>query len=76
MFVVFYLQAFLNPLQALFNCLVYKRWGKGTERVILPWKRNGEHKEDLLASTINDNESLPLLQGSRTSINVYTKERS
>ncbi|KAJ8941228.1 hypothetical protein NQ318_015660 [Aromia moschata] len=35
---IWYVMALVNPLQALFNCLVYRRWNSGSERVILPWR--------------------------------------
>ncbi|KRT78861.1 hypothetical protein AMK59_7044, partial [Oryctes borbonicus] len=34
--IIWYMMASLNPLQALFNCLVYRRWARGSERVIMP----------------------------------------
>lgn len=56
----------MNPLQALFNCLVYRRWGKGSEKVILPWntKKNIQNMEYL------SDEQVHLLQN--RSGNSYT----
>lgn len=69
-------QAFLNPLQALFNCLVYRRWAKGSERVVIPWQMVGNFPSTFNSvkslSTTNE-ESVPLLENrARTSINGYS----
>ncbi|XP_017772413.1 PREDICTED: G-protein coupled receptor 143-like [Nicrophorus vespilloides] len=65
---VWYIMAFTNPLQALFNCLVYRRWNKGSERLILPWRKS-ESKEKIL---IPSEERYPLLHPTpRNSINGY-----
>ncbi|CAH0554404.1 unnamed protein product [Brassicogethes aeneus] len=81
---IWYLMALLNPLQALLNCLVYRRWSSGTERVILPWRKVEEYfpveaeSESESSSTIDSNsttvreEIYPLLQSAPVnSINEY-----
>ncbi|KAJ8931711.1 hypothetical protein NQ314_015358 [Rhamnusium bicolor] len=74
-----YIMALVNPLQALFNCLVYRRWSSGSERVILPW-RQLEGTEINHTITISRESShntareeiYPLLQSTPTnSINGY-----
>lgn len=71
----------MNPLQALFNCMVYRRWSKGSERVILPWRLIGkteiEKNTTLASSSSNDEDTVrseiyPLLQNSPgKSVNLY-----
>lgn len=71
----------MNPLQALFNCLVYRRWSKGSERVILPWRLIGKTELDKntppVSSSSDEEETVraeiyPLLQSSPgKSINLY-----
>nr|CAD7433894.1 unnamed protein product [Timema monikensis] len=36
---LWYIMAVLNPLQALFNSLVYRRWSGATERVYIPFRK-------------------------------------
>ncbi|CAG9854583.1 unnamed protein product [Phyllotreta striolata] len=76
---IWYVMALLNPLQAVFNCIVYRRWSSGTERVILPWRQivgvdsvgsNGSSKSSL-DDTVRE-EIYPLLQNTPTnSVNLY-----
>lgn len=75
--VLWYIMALMNPLQALFNCLVYRRWSSGSERVILPW-RQLDRTEISKTSSANTSQSTtreeiyPLLQSTPTnSINEY-----
>lgn len=42
--IIWYLMAITNPLQALFNCIAYKRWRKG-DKVQLPWKFNSKESK-------------------------------
>lgn len=68
----------MNPLQALFNSLVYRRWTVGSEKLLVPWKRPKRSlspvrspPEESTASTAS-HESLPLLQNvPRIGINGY-----
>lgn len=64
---LWYATAFLNPLQALLNCLVYRRWNKGSEKIILPWKHS--EKQTTIREVTDSNsentkreEVLPLLK--------------
>lgn len=77
------LQALINPLQALFNSLVYRRWSQGSERLLLPWKKM--HKsisvQELPSSdesepSSSSQENFPLLQNvPRIGINGYSSYR-
>ncbi|KAJ8974667.1 hypothetical protein NQ317_011984 [Molorchus minor] len=70
---------FVNPLQALFNCLVYRRWNSGSERIIIPWRQlerteiNKTCTENSSSSEATAREEIyPLLQSTPTnSINGY-----
>ncbi|XP_023029086.1 G-protein coupled receptor 143 [Leptinotarsa decemlineata] len=77
---LWYIMAFMNPLQALFNCLVYRRWNSGSERVILPWRqleRTGstDSKKNTSKSSLEDTireEIYPLLHNAPSnSVNLY-----
>ncbi|CAH1156202.1 unnamed protein product [Phaedon cochleariae] len=77
---IWYLMALLNPLQALFNCLVYRRWSSGSERVILPWRQleKTELSPNRTSSTSTSEEetvreeTYPLLHSAPTnSVNLY-----
>lgn len=70
----------MNPLQALFNSLVYRRWTVGSEKLILPWKRTTKmvvppptpSPEESIDESTTSHESLPLLQNvPRIGINGY-----
>lgn len=73
----------MNPLQALFNSLVYRRWSQGSERLLLPWKRL--HKSTSVQQipsteesepSSESQESFPLLQNvPRIAINGYSTYR-
>ncbi|CAH1114086.1 unnamed protein product [Psylliodes chrysocephalus] len=76
---IWYVMALLNPLQALFNCIVYRRWGTGNDRVILPWRqgdtadcsKNSSSSKYTSDETIRE-EIYPLLQNTPTnSVNLY-----
>ncbi|CAH1979512.1 unnamed protein product [Acanthoscelides obtectus] len=74
---IWYLMALLNPLQALCNCLVYRRWSSGSERVILPWRilekdgRSETVSSESFTETIRE-EVYPLLQSTpANSVNMY-----
>ncbi|XP_056635757.1 G-protein coupled receptor 143-like [Diorhabda sublineata] len=72
-----YLMAFVNPLQAVFNCIVYRRWSSGTERVILPWRHLEARADDVKSSSSSKSSSYreelyPLLYNTPTnSVNLY-----
>lgn len=73
----------MNPLQALFNSLVYRRWNFGSERVYLPWrslfKRTSnieQQSSETSVSAQSQEENFPLLQNvPRIGINGYTTYR-
>ncbi|XP_044732040.1 G-protein coupled receptor 143-like [Chrysoperla carnea] len=76
---IWYIMAVTNPLQALFNSFVYRRWSTGTERVYIPWRKIQE--DSLRKFSLSQNgskvssarEELPLLQSyPKNSINVYS----
>ncbi|KAG5878284.1 hypothetical protein JTB14_033085 [Gonioctena quinquepunctata] len=78
--ILWYIMALMNPLQALINCLVYRRWSGGSERVIIPWKHiekissTGSYKSTFKSSTEETirEEIYPLLQSAPTrSVNLY-----
>jgi len=56
-----YIMAFTNPLQALFNCLVYRRWNGESETVILPWSKM--EKTQVEESYKSTSRSSPLVSG-------------
>ncbi|XP_072378572.1 G-protein coupled receptor 143-like [Diabrotica undecimpunctata] len=74
---IWYIMALVNPLQALFNCIVYRRWSSGTERVILPWRQIEKDDEDVKNSISSKSseekeEIYPLLKNTPTnSVNLY-----
>lgn len=69
--ILWYIMALMNPLQALFNCLVYRRWGKGSEKVILPWN-NTKSIQNYEDSNVNiNNERMHLLRNRNDATN-YT----
>lgn len=76
-----FFKALMNPLQALFNSLVYRRWTVGSERLVLPWRRPVKSDPQTLSPTESvessaSHESLPLLQNvPRIGINGYTNYR-
>ncbi|KAF5307956.1 hypothetical protein FQR65_LT06523 [Abscondita terminalis] len=76
--VTWYIMAFTNPLQAFFNCLVYRRWSTESEVVVFPWSKS--NKSDLLNSTQDGSfnpqeERLPLLHNfHRTNSKNYTRD--
>lgn len=68
----------MNPLQALFNCMVYRRWRNGSEKIILPWRkvegsypivRSEPQTNNSPTSSVRE-EILPLLQNAQ-SVNGY-----
>lgn len=66
-----------NPLQALFNCIVYKRWRTG-DKVRIPWKSKprastAEEPHELTRTPphIEEEERMYLLQSAPKSINGY-----
>ncbi|RZB39866.1 G-protein coupled receptor 143 [Asbolus verrucosus] len=69
--------ALMNPLQALFNCMVYRRWRNGSEKIILPWRKvegsfptvHSQHSHDSFNSSVRE-EIVPLLQNAQ-SVNGY-----
>lgn len=72
----------MNPLQALFNCLVYRRWNYGSERVMLPWRNLHKSATVPLSESSEHSEipapeeNFPLLQNApRIGINGYTNYR-
>ncbi|XP_018336904.1 G-protein coupled receptor 143-like [Agrilus planipennis] len=75
---IWYMMAFTNPLQALFNSLVYRRWNSGSEKIIVPWKKQESSEVQNFntpnSSTVDSfDENLPLLQSlRRSSINGYS----
>lgn len=78
--VVWYIMALINPLQALLNSLVYRRWTKGTEKIAFPFLCAQKNKTSLnssfVASTPTSSllreENMPLLRSiPRASINRY-----
>ncbi|KAK9890755.1 hypothetical protein WA026_012102 [Henosepilachna vigintioctopunctata] len=77
--IVWYSMAFLNPLQAFFNCLVYRRWNRNSEKIIIPWqKRQVAQETNYIMNSHGDiflqrEEILPLLRNaSAASINQVT----
>ncbi|XP_060529684.1 G-protein coupled receptor 143-like isoform X2 [Cylas formicarius] len=62
---VWYVMAFTNPLQAFLNCLVYRRWAVGSERITLPWRqtwRTDSPSADARSSQkTSEDETYPLL---------------
>lgn len=70
----------MNPLQALLNCLVYRRWQFGSERIILPWRKieisfvNSRNSRESFDSSVRE-EILPLLRNAQ-SVNGYINYRS
>ncbi|GJQ75634.1 hypothetical protein Trydic_g17712 [Trypoxylus dichotomus] len=64
--IVWYIMALLNPLQALFNCLVYRRWARGSERVVIPWQIISKFSSPLQSMTkstsVTKEETVPLLE--------------
>ncbi|XP_044755545.1 G-protein coupled receptor 143-like [Coccinella septempunctata] len=77
--IVWYIMAALNPLQAFFNCMVYRRWNKGSEKIITPWSKSGSRNKTKpeISSSSGENleekdEALPLLRNvPTTSINQF-----
>lgn len=71
----------MNPLQALFNSLVYRRWTVGSERLVVPWRKTKKTASPLPSpeesvETTSSHESLPLLQNvPRIGINGYHSYR-
>lgn len=71
----------MNPLQALFNCIVYRRWSNGSEKIVLPWRKieatyptsHTPVRSNSMTSSVQD-EILPLLQNNR-SVNGYRNYR-
>ncbi|KAL3269606.1 hypothetical protein HHI36_008670 [Cryptolaemus montrouzieri] len=77
--VVWYIMAFLNPLQAFFNCLVYRRWSRGSEKIVFPWQKSESQiltKYEISSSSDlyqEKEEKVPLLRNDpSTSINRIT----
>ncbi|KAF2882378.1 hypothetical protein ILUMI_23798 [Ignelater luminosus] len=71
---IWYLMAFINPLQAFFNCLVYRRWNGESEIVVMPWSRHSTLEEPKSKSVPHSSsnhleENLPLLQNFHRSLN-------
>ncbi|KAF5278453.1 hypothetical protein FQA39_LY05942 [Lamprigera yunnana] len=61
--IVWYIMAFTNPLQAFFNCLVYRRWSADSEVLIFPWGKS-QHSSRLHSAELRNNNSqerVPLL---------------
>lgn len=65
----------MNPLQALFNCIVYKRWRRG-DKVKFPWTSN--NPEDIAIpirqasqENVDEHEREPLLRSQPSAINGY-----
>lgn len=75
-----YIMAFTNPLQAVFNCLVYRRWNGELETIAIPWSRgclcNAEtvvEESSTYSYKESSEERLPLLYNySKASINKPT----
>ncbi|KAK5644691.1 hypothetical protein RI129_005991 [Pyrocoelia pectoralis] len=74
--ITFYVMAFTNPLQAFFNCLVYRRWNTGSEEVVFPWgksKSSGIYNTTR-SRTTDSQEDLPLLHNfERNGPNLYLR---
>ncbi|XP_044272227.1 G-protein coupled receptor 143-like isoform X2 [Tribolium madens] len=74
---IWYIMALMNPLQALFNCMVYRRWRNGSEKIILPWRKvegsfptaRSPQSRESFTSSVRE-EILPLLQTAQ-SVNGY-----
>lgn len=65
-----YTMALMNPLQALFNCLVYRRWTWGSEKLLLPWAQSSTSSIKKENQETTKEEKLPLLRhSSKSSIN-------
>lgn len=60
---LWYVMAFMNPMQALFNSLVYRRWSAGAEKIAMPCKLTTNH---FIApeKSVYANESTPLIASS------------
>lgn len=59
-----YFMAFLNPLQALFNVFVYRKWGDGPSvvRIRFPWtKRSDTEDVNLLGTEETENDDMSSL---------------
>ncbi|KAJ8920185.1 hypothetical protein NQ315_011846 [Exocentrus adspersus] len=77
--ILWYIMALMNPLQAFFNCLVYRRWSSGSERLILPWRQLESASTNKTISSVTESsrstvreEIYPLLRSTPTnSINGY-----
>ncbi|XP_022918236.1 G-protein coupled receptor 143-like [Onthophagus taurus] len=78
--ILWYLMAVMNPLQALFNCIVYRRWTKGAEKIVKPWncfKQLSFSRVHLIkshsSSSLTTEETLPLLENlPRTRVSYYS----